>query len=153
MAGLNPHPPLASFPFVLGIVLLVLELCARRSGVRGGGSGAVYVLALAAIVTPLTYLSGYTGASFADQAFVVPPAAIGTHQAFGKFLLLVLFLVVALGFARPHAKEDAAGVIDGLYLGALLLFLGVAAWTSFLGGELVFRHGAGVSTDAIRPAP
>ena len=155
MGDFNPHPPLASIPFVLGGVLLILELLARRKEERALGAAAAaapVVLLLLGVITPLTYLTGYTGATFADQAFSVPASAIATHQAYGKFLLLLLFPVLVLAFARGFAKGESKELIGSLYVLSVALFLGVAGWTSYLGGELVFTHGAGVSATAVPAA-
>ena len=144
----NPHPPLSSFPFVLIVLLLIIELLSLNSADadRWNGVTRFLVFALCAAL-PLTYFSGYFGADFAHRQFEVPDEAILKHQLWAKLSLLSGAVPVLLFFLADCSRSERPGLarrlraVFRLSLLVLALFL---ARVSFLGGELVFSHGAGV---------
>jgi len=144
----NPHPPLSGFPFVLVVLLALSELCAVF-GTNGDTrrKNSAFLLICAAIFIPLTYYSGYFGADFASNTFVVPEDAMLEHQLWAKAALF-LFLGSALVFALTRAvDQNNPGLRQKLslvYRLLLIILLAVLARASFLGGELVFSHGAGL---------
>ncbi len=145
----NPHPPLSSFPFVLLVLLLIVEIVALIGKRRElCDTVARFLLLVVCIALPLTYFSGYFGADFANRQFVVPDEAILKHQLWAKLSLLSGLLPVLIFFLSQHAAAERPALAAKLrwayrlLIAVLCLFL---ARTSFLGGELVFTHGAGVS--------
>ena len=102
------------------------------------------------MITPLTYLSGYWGADFASQTFQVPEEVIGRHEAWGRFFLLLLLVTFLLRFVASLASHGRRGLMISYYV-VLLSALSCLAFTSFLGGDLVFSYGAGVSAKLSKP--
>lgn len=153
MAPWNPHPPLAAFPCVLTLVLLVFEILDMRRPGDGYRRASNVLVALVVVSTVVTYLSGTYASDLASQSFAVEPRTIATHQAFAKSMLLGVFVLGTLAAARCSGTANARRVLDRIYRGALLIFAALAIWTSQLGGDLVFAHGAGVSLKETRPGP
>ena len=155
---INPHPPLAAFPAVLLTLVIGAEAASYlvlRDELR---RFARMVLCALALFAPATYISGYWGVDHANASYQVPTEAIARHQGSAKLfiLLLVPLFIVAL---LQNLVVDGEGahrkltVIRGFYL-VLLLMCGVCVFTtSYLGGALVFTHGAGVLVGAPQEAP
>ena len=129
---INLHPPLTGFPGVLVALLLVNEFVCR-----GDERIKRFLLICAALFIPCTYLSGYVGVEFAEG---IDPAVIKAHQGYAKFVLVLLVPLIVCGLL-PRVRTA--------YLVLLPIVFGVVLYTSLLGGNLVFGHGAGVKA---RPA-
>ena len=143
MTHYSIHPALASAPAVIIALLLLLELVVfiRKYGdcayLREVLAGLFFIVVIAA------FLSGYHANEFANQTFLVPDEVIAIHHRWGKALLFGSFglaLVATLSKRATHSKQ----LFTTIYW--ILLFGACACtwWTSFLGGSLVFAHGAGV---------
>lgn len=132
------HPMLVSFPiaFLVGALLSDIAFLFERSifwaeaslWLLGGG-----------VVSGV--LAGLTGAL---EAVKVPRARkLGITWIHGGGNVVAL-LAAAINWALRWGAHDQAVVPTGIALsGCVVLILGFTAW---LGGELVFRHGVGVST-------
>ncbi len=150
---LNPHPPLAAFPAVLLTLTLGAEAASYvilRDELRRFAKSTLWTLVLFA---PLTYISGYWGVDHANGSYKVPEQAIVQHQASAKLFLLTLvpLCIVALLqnlVVEGDGAEKKLRVIRGFYLALLLLCGACGFTTSYLGGSLVFSHGAGVLVGA-----
>ena len=104
---------------------------------------AVALLSVLTFAAPLTYYSGFWGVDFANQSFNVSNEVIAKHQMFARFFLIVLGVCVLFRLLESRALYGKR-LIKGLYLLFLLGSIILVAYTSWLGGELVFAHGAGV---------
>lgn len=146
---LNPHPPLAAFPAVLLTLAVGAEAMSYlllREQLRRFAKGVLCALALC---TPLTYISGYWGVDHAQGSFKVPEQAITQHQASAKLFLLTVVPLCIVALLQNLVVEGVGAerkqrVIRGFYLALLLLCCACGFTTSYLGGSLVFSHGAGV---------
>ncbi len=143
----NPHPPLTGFPAVILVLLATVEFFRLARGRAGLDTTSDLLLLALVLITPLTFLSGYLGAAGADRTFSVPPAAIELHRSSGR-LLVILLVPTAVSALLLRAAKKAGGTepagVRRLYLFLLILALASCLWTGYLGGELVFGHGAGV---------
>lgn len=139
---LNLHPPLTAFPLVLIVLVVVLELYAR---VRGKDwRGPIEFIVVAMVVAVLAaFFSGYPASEGADQTFLVPDEAISRHHTVGRFLLFLSLPCAALRFVATRARYNKR-VFEIAYGIVLAVCLGLVVYTGYLGGELVFKHGAGV---------
>ena len=149
---LNPHPPLAAFPAVLLTLIVSAEVASYAFWQQELRRIARVLLCVLAFFAPVTYLSGYWGVDHANGSFQIPESAIAQHQGYAKLFLLTLvplFIVVSLQSAVVDAEGAARKrrVIRGIYLGLLIVSLLCGFGTSYLGGALVFSHGAGVLID------
>lgn len=141
---LNPHPPLSGVPSTLLCLIVGAELLSyfwQRDACRSFARTLLYILCIA---TPITYYSGYFGSDYASQSFSVPEDAIGEHQAYAQFFLISLVPCLVLQLAARDAEDSLKKYLRGLYLALLFLSFAIGLLVSFKGGELVFRHAAGV---------
>ena len=146
---LNPHPPLSGVPSTLLCLIVGAELLSyfwKQDSCRSFARTLLYVLCVAA---PITYYSGYFGSDFASQSFSVPEDAISEHQAYAQFFLISLVPCLVLQLAARDAEDSLKKYLRGLYLALLVLSFSIGMLVSFKGGELVFRHGAGVQLQTL----
>ena len=140
---LDPHPPLASFPFALLTLVLIFELLSLRFKTEELRRASGFILLALIIIAPMTFFSGYFAADDASKSFQIPLEAIEEHRSFGKLFLLSLF-PVALGKLTAELRHDKKAFRLG-YLICLVVSLVLAASASYHGGKLVFIYGAAVN--------
>jgi len=142
----NPHPPLAGFPFVMLCCVVFAELLAAFYRPKQCRKFAAVLLRALCVVAPLTYYAGYWGAEMANQTFSVSIDVIAAHQMKAKMLLLSLIPTLLLSILERQASEaDEPFRLRVLYYFFLLVSFALVILTSYEGGDLVFIHGAGVS--------
>jgi uncharacterized membrane protein len=145
----NWHPAIVHFPIALTITATVLLLASqvRPKNAQLPASGRLLVL-LAAVSAVLAALLGW-------QAYQTVE-----HDAAGHLVMVqhrnwalattTGLLVLALWDAL---RQRAGKAMHPLILPAMLLLSGGFCLTSWLGGEMVFRHGIGVSAAAFASPP
>jgi len=147
MFGLDLHPAVVHFPIALAVVGALMELIymlLQRSWVRWCGP---VLLTLGLAGSGVAYFSGNAVHDKAvDQG--VPHAAIEKHEQSCLWALGSLGLATLLSWAVRTSGR-------GLWLSALVAIAaaGLTVYTGYLGGELVYRHGAGRVKAAARAAP
>ena len=134
------HPALVHFAvalLLLGATVEAVALLAGRDVVARWG-GSLVLVGLAALVPAIG--SGYLAANTVD----VPKAAQGLldlHELNGWILL-------ALAFASQFWKAWAGGLLPErqrrAYVALLLAVVAAAAWSAWLGGQMVYVQGIGV---------
>jgi uncharacterized membrane protein len=135
--GLDLHPAVVHFPIALGLVGAMAELVyllIRRPWVKWFGP---VLLTLALAGSGVAYFSGKAVGDKAEHQGV-PEAALDKHEESCLWALGALGLATLLSWAvRPTGK--------GIWLSALvaLAAAGLTLYTAYLGGELVYVHGAG----------
>lgn len=145
---MNPHPPLSSFPFVILFLLVLVELLTLTSKKKLSlVQVSNFLIVLLVIFAPLTYYAGFWGLDYSEQSFQIPDASIELHQTYAK-LLLILIVPLALVYSLIRSNQ-ASKFLAFLYRLLLLLSLLLVAYVSFLGGELVFNHGAGIRIEKV----
>lgn len=137
------HPPLSAFPFALLTVVVLLEI-AKICGARHLDNVIRINLVIAAIASLLAFFSGYYSGSCTNVTFKVDEGAITQHIAAGRVILIALFPCLACYFIAQMNPANPR-LFRGLYLLFLFVAYGAVLVSGYLGGELVFRHGAGVS--------
>ena len=136
------HPALVHFPIALAMAALLFDVVARlRKGT--GGACATALLALAAVGSIITVLSGQA----AHDAAVVPAAArdlVERHEELGELVMygLVALLAVRGLVAWRRWQHPLVGWAQTLLLAVVVGLVGI---TGHLGGELVFGHGVGTA--------
>jgi uncharacterized membrane protein len=139
------HPALVHFPIALlmvGGVTEAIGLLADRSGARR--IGGVLVIGGTVALIP-TIASGYLAA---NSIPLDEPALrhLALHEWTG-WLVLAWFLGCL--FAQAWTRGRMVGAARCVLAAALLIGVLLTGGAAFLGGELVFGHGAGVA----RPEP
>ena len=148
---INPHPPLTSFPLAICFIITVCEIFKHLFKKKELSTVCNYLTLFALIIFPLVYYSGYEGATYVSKDFDYE--LISAHQDLAKFFLftcipyLVLRTAIAfekslLGMISDYAKE----VIETMLTCFSIAILGLVIYTSHLGGNLVYEHGATVKT-------
>jgi len=77
----------------------------------------------------------------------VPEQAIDTHEMLGERTMYLAGLALVALFIASRLKGGVASAVGALGLILQLLAAGCVAYTSYLGGKLVFEHGANVKVD------
>jgi uncharacterized membrane protein len=137
----NIHPFLSSFPVALIITAFVLEFFSLFKGTEKWRNVIFINLLFAAVFTLLAFLSGYQAKEIANQTFQVSEDLILVHHYWGRALLFAIVPCLAFHFFMQRSGHVAARY---LYLLSLALITAIALYAGYLGGELVFSHGAGV---------
>lgn len=137
IAGHPLHPMIVPFPMVLLLGALVSDIAFILTGDRFWAECSPYLLLLG-IITGV--LAGALGAVELLALGRSRGSAIGwLHGVLNVVALLTSFASYYLRLSDPIAALP----YPGLYLSiAVAVLLAVSAW---LGGELVFKHGIGVS--------
>jgi len=141
MGEFNPHPPLAMFPPVVSMLMVILELAALRIPAVMTARLRVLLSVILLISATLAYYTGFYGVDFAPD---VPLEVIRSHQGFARFSAL-LSVPTALFATLILLSPKSQKALNWSYLGAILLQCSLLMFTSHLGGKLVFEWGAGVA--------
>lgn len=142
----NFHPPLTAFPVVLISLVVVFEIWFVWRASPAVSFASRVLIVLSAVAVGAAFYSGYQASEMANQQFVVSDQAIAAHQATGRLLLFAIIPCAALRLFWEQAVFYRR-VIRGVYYLLLVVCLGLVVVTGYRGGELVFRHGAGVRVD------
>lgn len=141
---MNIHPPLSSLPFAFVIALSAIETWRLLPQTRARLTQLRMGLGVCAAVSVLfAFVSGYLEQSKASLSFVVPEESIALHYNVARLLLFLIVPCVTLLFASEKAKFNQRA-LEWWYRASLLLVLATVIYTGWLGGELIFSHGAGV---------
>ena len=135
--GFEIHPAIVHFPIALGVVgalASVVYLILRKEWLRWF---APILLTIALLGAVAAYFSGQSAEDRAEE-LKVPHAAIEEHEESSFYVLGLLGLGALLSWAT-HAKRR------GEWISTLIAVMAAAAVvrTAYLGGELVYVHGAG----------
>jgi uncharacterized membrane protein len=156
------HPVLTHFPIVLSLLLCAAEnILAPYFLVLDKNSSQVKLSTYFLVFRSLCFLfiifsvgsffSGLQAQDIAEQASKIPEDIIALHYQWGRWIFFGGSLVAAAGFAIDKIYEDA--LMQKSYRIVLVLLCMATLYTGFLGGTLVFKHGAGVhrAQDSINP--
>ncbi len=142
----NLHPPFSAFPFALFVATILIELVSLGRSSPHLTTAAKISLMGAAIGTVLAFLSGYEASEIANQTFTVSDEIIAEHHNIGRLLLFSALPCLALRILLDKARFYVR-TLRFIYAILLLTCLGLVTYCGYLGGELVFGHGAGVRAD------
>lgn len=137
------HPALSSFPPALLILVAGLEV-ASYFGVQQLRRSIDIILLLAVVFVLAAFFSGYDAAETANRTFIVAEHAIAEHHNIGRLLAILIIPCAALEQIAQRARHGQK-FFWSLYLALLTVCVALVVWTGYEGGELVFKHGAGVS--------
>ena len=139
----NIHPPLVAFPAALLVVALLLEVLSLVKKSEPLSYAARINLLIGSVMSLAAFFSGYQANEFADQTFKISDDVISRHHFYGRLLLFTVIPSCICKYAADFGSYHK-NVFRYCSLFALFISVCLVAITGFLGGELVFRYGAGV---------
>ncbi len=134
------HPILVHFTIALTVTSFAFDLLAFLSGLRALVAIGWWMLATAILVTIATIATGVRSRLRWPVAEGEARSFLRVHMAFGPTLF---GLLIAVGIWRGELWQ-AGSDVTWWYLAAMAGVTVVTAAQGYLGGELVYRHGAEV---------
>lgn len=137
------HPALVHGPIVLLIVGFLFDVAARLGRAEWCRRTAAALLFLGALGAGAAFLSGKAAEERAEDQGV-PDAPLESHEDAATVTLIVGGLAAVLKLTELTVlkrQARAVGALAFVAYGAAAALVGV---TAFRGGELVYKHGAGV---------
>ena len=132
------HPMLVQFPIVCFIGVLVTDIVFINNQNGGWATASRYLLAIGLVMAALAAIAGLT--DFLGDKRIQGSDAI--KHAVANVTAVVLEVVNLVLRLHSNAQIPRTGIILSAIVVLILLYSG---WK---GGELVFRHGIGVSDSA-----
>ncbi|MBI3803387.1 MAG: DUF2231 domain-containing protein [Nitrospirae bacterium] len=126
----------------------LIALVTKRASFRQTG---LWLLILGWLGGLAATLSGFLGEDAAKK-IGVPEMTIDRHESFAIATLIVFAALMLIRWWRAFRPSDRKNIA---YLIVAVIGLGLLATTGFLGGDLVYRYGAGVQPNpsAVRILP
>jgi uncharacterized membrane protein len=141
------HSMVVHFPIALLFVAVALELAALYAPWREK-------LRPAAIITLVVGTLGAAVAVLTGPDENMRGIAIGhTHESMAKITLLLFGILTVWRLYGVRKKQADSAVRTAAFLVVALVGLGVLSYTGWLGGQLVYQHGAGVKVNGQLVAP
>jgi len=141
------HPVVVHFPIALlstSVLFELLGLYFRRDDFRRIGFWLLMVGMTAGIIAAGFGVWGEDAA----KKLGVPESAIETHESFAVSTLITFGLLLIY---RWRIRERWTPIHNKIYLAGALAGVLLLGTTGYLGGDLVYRYGAGVLKEADRP--
>ncbi|MDP3914110.1 MAG: DUF2231 domain-containing protein [Bacteroidota bacterium] len=135
------HAMIIHFPIALLMVGFLSEIITIFSKKEFFSNAAFYLLLLGAMGATAAYLSGsYAGEGIEDGPLKIPMELHEQAATITLWLAIVtaLFRVIIFYFKYNRSWTKWLGII------LFLALVGAVARTGYLGGQLVYSHGAGV---------
>lgn len=136
------HPMIVHFPIALLIIGFLSDLLGLISKQKFFSTTGFYLLVLGAAGVIAAYLTGNLAGDGVTE-FGALGQALETHESAA---LLTLWLVAAAAVVRIGLvlMKRYSGILKGVAFGLFLLGVASVARTGYYGGELVYKHAAGV---------
>lgn len=136
------HPMIVHFPIALLIVGFLSDLLGLIIKKDFFSRTGYYLLILGTVGVVAAYLSGSSAGEGITEAGTLKQA-LETHENAGELTLWIMVFAALFRIALVFTK-NYKGVFQ--LIGLLIFFVGVLsiARTGYYGGELVFKHAAGV---------
>ena len=141
------HPQIVHTPIVLIIFSAFFALIGRLMDRDWLKKTSVLLLVFGFLGAFLAVQSGKPAHRVPEHQQGVPEEAIDTHEMLGERTMYLSGLALLALFIASRMKGGAANAVGGLALILQLLAAGCVAYTGYLGGKLVYDHGANVKVD------
>ena len=141
------HPQIVHTPIVLIIFSAFFAVLGRLMDRDWLKKASVVLLVFGFLGAFLAVQSGKPAHRVPEHQQGVPEEAIDTHEMLGERTMYLSGLALLALFIASRLKGVAASAVGGLALVLQLLAAGCVAYTGYLGGKLVFEHGANVKVD------
>jgi uncharacterized membrane protein len=141
------HPQIVHTPIVLIVFSAFFALIGQLTDRDWLKKTSVLLLVFGFLGAFLAVQSGKPAHRVPEHQQGVPEEAIDTHEMLGERTMYLSGLALLALFIASRMKGGAASAVGGLALILQLLAAGCVAYTGYLGGKLVFDHGANVKVD------
>jgi len=136
------HPPIAHFIIALPIIVLLLEIINLFAKKRAIGLVSFLLIILTAVAAVAAYLTGTVDGKEAwDLLSQAGQSELKEHKLFGTYLMLASGVVLLFKLLSAMIHR---GLMKGLFLLILIVFVAGILKQGKEGGELVYTHGANV---------
>jgi len=136
------HPPVDHFIIAIPVIVLLLEIVNLIVKKRAIGVASFFLLVLTVVAAAAAY---FTGSIDGKEAFpLLSEAAQGElkeHKILGTYLMFVSVVVLVFKILSAMISR---GLMKGLYLFVLILFVAGILKQGKEGGELVYEYGVNV---------
>jgi uncharacterized membrane protein len=135
------HAMFIHFPIALlmvGFLFEVLSLVLKKDYFK---KGAFYLLIFGALGTVASYLSGNAAGEGIEEGPLKNPLELHEQAAAISLWLTVATAAIYSIIAIAKFKKSWLKIISVILFAAVI---GSIAWTGYLGGQLVYKHGAGI---------
>lgn len=139
----NPHPPLTGFPIVITTLFILVELYSLFKN-RVLKPLSVFLLSSLVVFSVSTFISGYFGFDYANTIKDTPENLVDRHQSFAKVHLILLVIMIIFYSLKEFYNLKNKLFISSYFLTIIIFAINIY-YVGFLGGQLVFKHGAGVA--------
>src|SRR5262245_57371630 len=138
------HPQIVHTPIALLIFSAFFAILGRLMDRDWLRKASVVLLVFGYLGAFAAVQSGKPAHKVPEHQQGVPEQAIDTHEMLGERTMWLSGLALVALFAASRLKGGAASVVGGLAFILQLLAAGAVGYTAYLGGKLVYDHGANV---------
>ncbi len=136
------HPPVDHFAIAIPVLVLIIEVINLVAKKRAIGVLSFALLIIGMIAAIAAYFTGlHDGSEAFDALTQAGQAELKEHKLLGTYLMLASVVVVLFKLLSALIKR---GLVKGLYLLILVLFVAGILKQGKDGGELVYKYGANV---------
>lgn len=136
------HPPVDHFAIAIPVVILLLELINLVMRKRAISGVSLFLVFLTVLVSVAAYFTGLVDGKEAYPALSdAAKAALGEHKTLGTYLMLASGILLLF---KLLSMLSGKGIMKGLYLLVLIVFVAGIFEQGEEGGELVYKYGLNV---------
>ncbi|MFZ1683652.1 MAG: DUF2231 domain-containing protein [Candidatus Zixiibacteriota bacterium] len=136
------HPMIVHFPIALIIIGFLSDLVGAFTRRQFFITAGLYLIALGSVGTIAAYLSGNLAGDGVTEAGALG-TALETHEGAATLALWTMIVLAAVRVTLGLSKT-MTGWRQWAMVALLALGVGTIARTGYYGGELVYKHAAGV---------
>ena len=136
------HPMIVHFPIALIIVGFLSDLVGAATRRQFFKSAGLYLIALGSLGTVAAYLTGDMAGDGVTEAGALG-AALEIHESAATLALWTMIILAILRIVLGFTKQ-MKGWKQWVMVALLAVGVGTIARTGYYGGELVYKHAAGV---------
>ncbi len=151
------HPMVVHFPIALILVALLFDMVSLFTQRELFSKMALYLLLLGTLGLIAAFLTGDLAEESVEKTRALH-RVLETHEEAGELAMWFMIVVAAARLAMVYFRRNQ-GVFQWAGLVAVLIGAILVIRTAYYGGELVYKHGAGVqitaptATGSPNPAP
>lgn len=147
------HPLATHFPLVIVTLVFFLEMFQHIRNEKGVFDRSIVIfLSLGVLMTIASFITGLSAEESAEKLFQLPDDAIAIHYNAARVVLVMMPVILILKYATRVATHNRL-VLHIAYLLGLVFTLVTVYAAGYYGGELVFKHGAGVVATDLKVHP